>query len=279
MSLLVATPGPRSRRRRGLTLMELVVVLTILAALAAIMIPLFPNLLRRAHKATDATQTSEVSKAVQLYWAVNIGFPDEWDLMTVSTGTTAPDFLPNDAGTPFGGAATVGNLTAAQVSALNRVGVTNGHHFVATLGAANHPTLNPYSAPVTTPTPLSATTPVFLIDNASTNIPIEIQNIIARNIAAGDTPRFVVFGVGTRSQMVGNVMQNAPTSVPQNKDFTPATHYSRVGVIFQVAGTGIDTPGGTNRAKFLGAVALEDDELESTEKDLVNYYDIARTGQ
>src|SRR5262249_36083146 len=97
------------------------------------------------------------------------------------------------------------------------------------------------------------------------------------NIIAGDaTARFVVFGVGQRCSMVGTVIQNAPTSVPQNSGFTPATLYSRVGVVFQVAGVGINT---TERARFIASVALEDDELESTEKDIVGYYDVIASGQ
>jgi len=268
------------RNRRGLTLMELVVVLTILTALAAIMVPLFPNLLRRAHKATDATQTSEVAKAVQLYHALNLGYPDEFDLMTVSSGTTPPDFLPADGGKPFGGGAQIGNLTADEVAALGRVGIKSGHHFAATIttaGPGTHPTTDPYSAVVTLPTPLSTSSPVFIIDvNTTGGYPVEIRNILARDTTA----RFAVFGVGTRSRMVGTVIQNAPISVPQNKEFTPSTLYSRVGVIFQISGAGITTgTSKTDRARFLAAAALEDDEIESTEKDTAGYYEITKSAQ
>src|SRR5437868_14511623 len=96
--------------RRGLTLMELVVVMAILVALAAILVPLFPNMLRRAHKATDATQSSEVSKAVQLYQSSYYGYPDNFDLLLDSAGAF-PAYLPWDHGAngsfsqnaPFGG--------------------------------------------------------------------------------------------------------------------------------------------------------------------------------
>lgn len=264
------------RRRKGLTLMELVVVLTILVGLAAILVPLFPNLLRRTHKATDATQTAEVAKAVQLYQATYSSYPNEWDLMTDTTGA-APAYIPNDGGTPFGGGAVVGTLTTDEAKALARVGITSGHQFATT---PNHPTLDPYANPITPPTTLAGGTSVFIIQaptptTAPANVPNEIKNIILRD----PTARFVVFGVGARSSMVGRVIQNAPTSVPQNNNFTPATLYSRVGVIFQVSGVGISTSGGTERARLICACALEDDELESTEKDIVNYYDIAQTGQ
>ena len=250
-------------------------MMTILVALAAILVPLFPNLLRRAHKATDATQTSEVSKAVQLYQFSYIGYPDEWDFMTVATGTTAPNFLPADGGNPFGNAANIATLTTDEVGHLSRVGITSGHHFAAS--SPGHPTLDPSASPSLTPTPIATTTPVFVITPATTgDVPTEIRNILLRDATA----KFVVFGVGQRCTMVGKVMQSAPTSVPQNGDFTPANRYSRVGVLFQVAGVGIDaSTGGTKRARFMGAVALEDDELESAEKDLVNYYDISKTGQ
>ena len=56
-----------ANRRRGLTLMELVVVMFILMALAAIMVPLFPSMVERAHRASQATNESEITKAVQMY--------------------------------------------------------------------------------------------------------------------------------------------------------------------------------------------------------------------
>lgn len=265
----------RSRvSRPGLTLMELVVVMTILAALAMIAVAMFPNLLRRSHKVVDASNSSEVAKIVQLHQAMYLDYPDQLDLMTASTGVTAPDFLPKDGGVAFGGGAQIGNLTANEVAALGRVGIKTGHHFVAT--APGHPTMNPYSGLVTAPTPLATTTPVFIIDATTPAgvYPQEIANVIARDATA----RFVVFGFGARNTCVGTLVQNAPTNAPQNAELTPSTHYVRVGVIFQVEGVGIAAAaGGTKRARFIGACALEDDELESTEKDLVGYYDVLKT--
>src|SRR5262245_54827325 len=87
------TRTKRTMARRGLTLMELVVVMTVLAALVAIVVPMFPNLLRRSHKIGDATNASEVAKQVQLHQAMYLSYPDEFDLMTTAGSTTAPDFL------------------------------------------------------------------------------------------------------------------------------------------------------------------------------------------
>ena len=272
----------RSRvSRQGLTLMELVVVMTILAALAAVAVAMFPNLLRRSHKVVDATNSSEVAKIVQLHQAMYLDYPDQLDLMTVAAGTTAPSFLPNDGGAVFGNGAQIGTLTAAEAGHLGRVGIKNGHHFVAT--GPGHPTMNPYdpAVPIATPTPLASGTNVFIIDTTTTgDYPQEIKTLIARDATA----RFVVFGFGARNTAVGTLVQNAPVNPPQNSELTPANHYCRVGVIFQISGAGIDEThasgiAGTKRARFIGACALEDDEIESTEKDLVGYYDVVNSKQ
>lgn len=207
------------RVRRGLTLMELVVVMTVLAALAAIVLPLFPNLLRRSHKVTEATQTSEVSKAIQLFQAASLDFPNEWDLMTVSDGTK-PDFIPAEDGTPFGGGAQIGNLTADEVTALNKVGINLGHHFPTSI-TTGHPTEDPYAAAVTAPTIISDTTSVFIINNTTPrNYPPEIANIIDRD----NTAKFVVFGVGPRSTMVGKVIQKRSHHLAHQWKSDPRQH-------------------------------------------------------
>lgn len=265
-----------STSRAGLTLMELVVVLVVLAALAAIVVPMFPNILRRAHKVSDATQTSEISKAVQMYQGLYTSYPDAFDLLT-DNDKGFPDFLPADGGNVFGGFVTAGNLTSDEVAALRRVGITTAHKFAAStanlLDTPPQPTLNPYPGVKYTDSAvtLSSSSLVALIDPAkNANLPATFMQSVR---VANPTARFVLFGVGARSSMVGKVIQDAPTSVPQNKDFTPATLYSRVGVIFMVSGEEVTR---TERARFIAAVALEDDELEMTEKDVVGYYQVAQ---
>ena len=261
--------------RPGLTLMELVVVLAVLVALAAIAIPLFPNLLRRSHKATDATQTSEISKLVQTYQALYTSYPDEFDLLT--DGTAFPSYMPADGGKVFGGFVEAGALSTAEVSALGRVGLSNVHVLATNLTSVPpQPTLDPYEANyAASKKPIDTTLKFALIDpNTNTNLPKNfLATVRAANTEAGVEPRFVVLGVGARSTMVGKVLQDAPTSVPQNKDFTPATMYSRVGVIFMISGAEVTR---SERARFIAAVAMEDDELELTEKDIVGYYQVAR---
>ena len=278
---LKSSPPHRLARtkKKGLTLIELVVVLAILAAVAAIIVPLLPNLLRRAHKAIDGTQSSELSKAVQTYHALYYGYPDNFDMLT--DGTAFPSYIPADGGAVFGGFVQASTLTASELAALAKVGVRYVQPLATT---STSPSLDPYPAGTTLLanrldlTDSANATKVFaVIDPAGTSgTTIQASNprFFEAVRSADPTARYVVFGVGSRSSMVGQTIQDAPTSVPQNSGFTPATLYSRVGVIFKVSG--LEVASADNRARFIGAVALEDDELEATEKDIVGYYVVSK---
>lgn len=256
--------------------MEMVVVLAILAALAAIVVPLFPNLLRRAHKATDATQTAEMAKMVQLYQSLYYGYPADFDSL-VDSGGAFPGYLPNDGGAVFGGFVTTSTLSAEEAAALKRVGITTLQPLSTAIGAGQHPTMNPYPAGSTligNRQTVAAGITVTILDNAAIwgaggKNPSFLQAAYASDDPAA---RYVVFGVGPRCSMVGKVMQDAPQSVPQTRDLTPATHYCRIGVIFKISGNEVNI---TERARFIAAVAMEDDELEQTDKDISGYYDVA----
>jgi prepilin-type N-terminal cleavage/methylation domain-containing protein len=280
--------APTAARRRGLTLLELVVVLSILAALAAIVAPLLPNLLRRAHKATDATQSAEVSKAVQMYQASFLSYPDNFDLLTDGTSATFPSYLPKDGGNTFGGFVTAAQLSDDQLKALGRVGLLRFQKNPSTVLTTNdfHPTMRPYASATPTLDQLSLFDANGDLTSAAQGAYFATLNLTAIQAAnpsflqtirdADPTAQFVVFGVGPRTTMVGQVIQDAPTSVPQNKQLTPANTYCRVGVIFQIDGVEVQR---TERARFVAAVAMEDDELETTEKDIVGYYQVSQGNQ
>src|SRR6266446_306962 len=72
-------------RRRGLTLIELIVVLMVLVALAGILVPMLPSMLTRAHVAAHVTNVVEIAKAITTYQALNSGYPDQWDSLTDGT--------------------------------------------------------------------------------------------------------------------------------------------------------------------------------------------------
>lgn len=274
------------RRRPGLTLMELVIVLAVLAAVSAILIPLFPNLLRRTHKAVDATQSSEVAKSVQLYQSLYISYPDNFDLLTDGTtpgtgGTfgAMPAYLPMDDATvgPFGGMAKAAPLTAAELAALQRAGIQYVQKMAVDSSVPNfHPTMHPYATNVPASDRIDLASPAALTLNFAVldlaAIQVANPNLLAAERDMDPTARYVVFGVGARCSMVGQTMQDAPMSSPQKKTLTPDTTYCRFGVIFKVSGVEVAR---TERARFISSVALEDDELESTEKDVVGFHEVS----
>ena len=76
----------RNDRRRGLTLIELVVVMTILIALGGLLIPMFASMLTRGHTSTCATNIGEVAKAVQQYQLLYGSYPTDLDSLTDGNG-------------------------------------------------------------------------------------------------------------------------------------------------------------------------------------------------
>ena len=273
----------RHAGRRGLTLLELVVVLGILVAVAAILVPLMPNLLRRAHKSTDATQSSELAKAVQMCQAATYAYPDKFDALCDSSGNL-PSYLPGytaSSGTAapagaFGGFVTVQPAGTDVAAALNSVGVNNVMYLSSgTTGTGFAPTRFPYDSPATS-TPLNSSTHLAFVNTAAIDA-AGTSHLLASDRAADPTAQYVVFGVGPMCTLVGQFIQDAPTSTPQNKDMSPDLVYCHFGVIFKVAGQEVTNADG--RAKFMCTVALEDDELEATEKDVEGYYQVARNNQ
>ena len=275
-----------NHRRRGLTLMELVVVMVILVALAGIIVPLLPSMIERAHRSSQATNTSEVTKAIQLYQSLNGTYPDGYDLL--SDGATVINYLPAVTGTSpmpmgdtpgaisnylgfqnaVGGYVTAGALTLNALNALNGAGIANEYALTsgtAALGAGGEPwqpTFNPYpsTAPPTTLKLTTGTQVVYVNGSGVLQAGLASPAIIN----TGSTTQFVLFGLGKYCSAVGTVMANAPSNFPNDTVHeNPNQVYERFGLIFQVE----DVHGnGLPSALFLGAVAIESNILLSTDK-------------
>lgn len=96
-------PRRRISRRRGFTLLEIVVVVTIVALLAAF---IAPRLLGRVGQSRQSVAQSEVrSIAQQVHlWMLDNGhgmLPDDFRLEVLTTGPNAP-FRPGDLKDPWG---------------------------------------------------------------------------------------------------------------------------------------------------------------------------------
>lgn len=75
-----------ARRRPGLTLLELVIVMTILVALGGIVMNLLPNFLTKAHDSVTVTNIQEVNKAISGFLGTNLSYPNNFDSIINSNG-------------------------------------------------------------------------------------------------------------------------------------------------------------------------------------------------
>ncbi len=265
--MVVVSPR-RLRARRGLTLMELVVVLVILIALAGILIPLLPSMLGRAETASGATSQTEIVKWIQTYEQLRFQYPQDWDSLTDASGT----FL--QTGFVRGGGEVIsdsGGLSAAEAGALIGAGIGRLQAMTAT--PANK-TFDPYGNAdydLNKITPAAATKFVIL------DVTGQKRLGLARNGTA-DAGKFVVFGFGNRASIIGKTTSNAPVVFRDDGNKSPDKVYCRYGVVFQVSiNDGVKvTP--LDRARFVGVCNFKGDHIATSDEDLEEFYDLNRGG-
>ena len=264
-----------TRSRRGLTLMELVVVMTILIALASILIPILPGMLNRAHTSTGATNVSELTKAVQLYEQMNFRYPDQLDALNDGTTATVANYL----GGPLTQTQlTMRTLAADEAEALTKSGITNLLPMHPTLAAVNSDgadaTFNPYVAPGT-PLPVAAGLVVTQVNENA------LETLIVRQPAGdnyGDV--YVTFGVGDRCTLVGKAMSGAPLHFPDNPTLDPKTSYGRFGLVFRIArgvgAVGSPTSETVGRAEFVGVIEFHETSISASDSHIREFYNSTR---
>jgi prepilin-type N-terminal cleavage/methylation domain-containing protein len=255
----------QTNRRKGLTLIELVVVVVILVALAGILIPMLPNMLTRAHTATGATNTGEVAKFLQTHQQLFQSYPADFDALVDATGNLA-DYLP---GGNVGGQITPLQLTAAQRNALANAGITRLAAMYATRAAleaaGGTPTFNPYTGgtiDLTTGTPS-----VARVSEAA----VETIAGVVRDEPANTGDVYVIVGLGQRCTMIGKTVQEAPVHFGENTAGNAANVYGRYCAIFRVTRGGA-TPTDLETAILVGVVALHDDGIATGNMHLEEYY-------
>jgi len=258
----------RRARQRGLTLIELVVVLAILVALAGLIVANFPGVITRAHTATCATHVADVNKIMQYSYTTTLAYPSGFDSLLDSGTDTLFDKLPGHAvGTPVGNWLTASTLNAGEALALAQIGITNTFNLNpnasdATWSATDLTSQNSF---------LSGTPNVALIQTTyATNVWPNLAQTLTNYVST----KFVVFGVGSGCTAVGpgHLMQEAPTHFGDNANMNPQNNYQRIAVVFRV-----DTDPSTNVvASFVGAGAIHDDSIGTSEGDIHDYYQIAQ---
>lgn len=260
---------PTGPFRRGLTLIELIVVMVILVAIAGILLPSLSGMLTRAHTSTSATNLGEIAKAIQTYEAQNLGYPNNLDSLVtnLTTGTLSTNIATG--GTDL----TTVTLSASNgtLGALNSAGITSVS-MMSDSGAATgpyqwSPTYFPYAAPIA---PATMPLQVALADG---NIVAGLNGVAAaREFGAPATASYVLFGVGKYSSL-SRVMLEAPVHFDDDPSRTPSLAYARYVAVFQItdaSGNGLD------RAKLVGVVGIHADQVSGVGDHLAEYWNVGK---
>ncbi len=218
------------RNRQAFTLIELIVVLTILVGLAGVLVPAVTNMVNRTNRSTSAVNISEIAGAVQRFEAIYMEYPDNLDsLVTNVTLGTALNTLYTSLGTSL---ATVA-LDTDTLAALNNAGITTvGRH------AVDDTTFN-------------APTLVTLTDTTILYGPTAAHQVALGLETTGSAGKYIVLGIGARSELNGTMMVDAPVHFPRDAASNPDLVYSRFLAIFQIT----DGTDALTRARFVGVVA------------------------
>lgn len=256
VSKILATRMARRYNQQGLTLIELLVVLMILIALAGILIPQLPNMLVRAHAASGATSIKETNKAIQHFEQLYFKTPSGFDNLATSAAVL-PNYLP-----AAGGSITAGALSVAEQAALTAAGVTQVAPLQPTtvLLAGESPTFNPYSG-------VSVATPLF----AAIATEADVEALVRSDVGTGD--RYVIFGIGQRSELLGKSMNEAGYDFIDGPTGNAGDSYRRFGAIYKIANAdaaNVVTP--LEKAIFVGTVALHDDGLVTAGLESTEFY-------
>lgn len=245
---------------RGLTLIELVVVLAILIALAGLIIGNFPSMLRRASSATAANTIQDIGRAVGSKFQLESVYGDSYDNLFDNTDLTKITLPTLAAGELLGaGASAIGT---SELAALNKAGIVNVIKPIPfVLG----------TTPDATWAVAAGLSPVVLTDTSvvgTANLTLQAK-LIPNNATWGAITKVVIFGVGKNATIVGNsALLEAPTRTGTSVNDAATTHYQRYCVAFV-----IHTPPGTStlRATFLGALAPTVDGFQLTEDNQATY--------
>ncbi|WOO39498.1 prepilin-type N-terminal cleavage/methylation domain-containing protein [Rubellicoccus peritrichatus] len=238
-------------KRRGLTLVELLVVLTIITAVATIIIPILPNTNQISGGSTGSGNMREVIKAVETHRGATGDYPENWDSLIDSNGVILPTTAPADLAVLDISSPISGSDEEAIANALANASITQTFQHVDFTDTDVNQTFDGMNAV----NELGAGNVAVLTTDGETALGL--------NASGGDIVRYVAFGLGNNSTMIGRTMADAPVKFLSGGD-NPSTQYARWIVIFTVF---------DDETLRLSTVAgLDDNELQGINFHLNDFY-------
>ncbi len=216
----------KSFRQRGLTLIELAVVLLVLVGLAGLLLPYAGGFIGKTHHATSADAGNSLASALLQYQALKGAYPQNLETLTPGTGSVMASDLDdsywtknNITGVPqnFG---LLSSNPAIQKS-LQLAGIYN-----VAWNQAGQQATNPDGTPTNSINPTFATARLnnlvsaqtkFVTDSNTVTPGLTIYNlfypsaqVLPNNSDNSGTKAVIVFGVGQDNSAVGVTLSSAP---------------------------------------------------------------------
>ncbi|MBL9091296.1 MAG: prepilin-type N-terminal cleavage/methylation domain-containing protein [Planctomycetaceae bacterium] len=224
------SPAPLPVRRRALTLIELVIVIAILTILGGLVVQTLPNLMKRTHLSKCADTISSLNKIWGEAYALNTRYPDQYDSLLSTAGTTFTKLTPG-----LTQLLTPTTLTAAEVGALSSIGVrnvvdlnpaaVNVTYDSAPLGVAKRAIDGAQVAQLTAPG--------TGISNYWDANPLALRRHLE---TTSGTVKYVAFGIGPNCNGIGagKLIQEAPVHFGADDTINPNNVYQRYLAIYSV---------------------------------------------
>jgi prepilin-type N-terminal cleavage/methylation domain-containing protein len=246
----------RAANRRGLTLIEMVVVLTILVAVGSLLVPMVGNGLTRSRVATCAANIPAINRMLQTQAITNGDFGDGW-----STGVFASDVT--GGGKPVNAVAlTAANgdeptlvaaaLTPDEVTALQGLGMTKVYDH-------GDPTTSDYNVTFNNK-PRAETI-------GTNTLVITLSNEQARRINLPETTdgKYIWLGIDKTWSHLGDLAAEPPVHFGDTPGALPHEVYSRFGAIFKIEG-------GVATFKLVSFNISGDDNFETADNQIKTHW-------
>lgn len=277
MSQLAAVRRSACRvRARGLTLLELVVVLVVLIVLGMLVVQNLSGMLTRSHLSKCADTITSLNKIWGQSYAAKVRYPDNYDSLLASGGTTM--YSPITPG--LAAQTSLYTLTDADVAALRTVGVTR----VTDLAA-----VTPGTGDVTYQSDLVGIAPRVLATGGrvaqlnhtahfSAGNELNLKRHLVRQ-SDGSTfdnsanVTYLIFGVGPNCTGIGSgrLIQEAPVHFGADDTINPKNVYQRYLIVFSL----VTNADGTRTAYYEAAAGNDTAGPSGAESHVREFHDAA----
>jgi len=265
-------------RQAGMTLIELTVVLLVLVGLAGLMIPYVSGFVGKTHDATGSGNIQALSNAIVRYETEKGRYPKGMDslingssnglidytMADVMMGATIADygFTALDLSAVV---ATTQSASAAVCGSLLKAGIDKTAAMLDSSVADFNATFNNASGTMTIGNAMDNTCAGYVVEVDSA----KVEAALGRPVNA--SRKYIAFGIGQKSELVGKTMNEAPVHFAKNADMNASMAYNRFIAIFEVDAVATHTPKTATRATYFGTV-MAMNKLVGLQTELGNYY-------